>query len=27
MLYGNFKITTFTQPTLNINAGIGFLSL
>ena len=24
MLYGNFKNTTFTQTTLNINAGVGF---
>ena len=24
MLYGNFKNTTFTQSTLNINAGVGF---
>ena len=24
MLYGNFKNTTFTQSTLNSNAGVGF---
>ena len=24
MLYGNFKNTTFTQSTLNINTGVGF---
>ncbi len=24
MLYGNFKNTTFTQSTLNLNAGVGF---
>ena len=25
MLYGNFKNTTFTQSTLNLNAGVGFI--
>tara|TARA_Y100000590_G_scaffold72735_1_gene79946 strand:- start:3332 stop:3586 length:255 start_codon:yes stop_codon:yes gene_type:complete len=24
MLYGNFKNTTYTQSTMNINAGVGF---
>ena len=24
MIYGNFKNTTFTQSTLNINTGVGF---
>jgi len=24
MIYGNFKNTTFTQSTMNINAGVGF---
>jgi len=24
MIYGNFKNTTFTQSTMNLNAGVGF---